>query len=153
MKEVTEWNGKPRYMWCWDYDENYRVKDYVVCILSEEEMKETGTNWLVRALCNGYMHCAEIEEETRLTDYELSQLLKCLGVDYTWGCMTSCHNSINPTLVKEGEKIPEDYKIRYKQGEWEKPTKETVLKWWCREGSDSDISRFVSFFGWGEDKE
>lgn len=88
-----------------------------------------------------------------MTDYELSQLLKCFGVDYTWGCMTSCHNSINPMLVKEGEKIPEGYKIRYRQGEWEEPTRETVLKWWEEETPDSDISRFVSFFGWGEDKE
>lgn len=26
MKEVTEWNGKPRYMWCWDCG-NYTYKE------------------------------------------------------------------------------------------------------------------------------
>lgn len=93
------------------------------------------------------------KETTRLTYHELSQLLKCFGVDYTWGCMTSCHNSINPSLVEEDEKIPEGYKIRYRQGELEEPTRETVWKWWGEETAETDISRFISFMGWDEDKE
>lgn len=133
MKEVTEWN-KPRWMWCWDSCEEHKVKRYVVCVLTEEEMRECDTSYPVRTKINCYKHCAEIEEETtRLTNYELSQLLKCLGVEKT---QNKCHDEI---------------KIRYKQGEWEEPTRETVWKWWGEETPDSDIVKFVSFIGW--DKE
>lgn len=152
MKEVTEWNGKPRWMWCWDTENGTKVTEFVLCILTEEEMEKADTDYPVRTLKGFFKHCAERKEETtRLTNYELSQLLKCFGVDYTWGCMSSSHNDINPAIFEEGEKIPEDYKIRYKQGEWEEPTKETVWKWWGEETPDSDIAKFVSFIGW--DKE
>lgn len=156
MKEVKEWNGKPRWMWVWDYEENKKVKDYVLCILTEEEMKESGAVYPVRAIENNYEHCTEIEEETmketRLTNYELAQLLKCFGVEfYDYGSY-----SYNDKLYKIGEEnveVPEDHKIRYKQGEWEEPTRETVLKWWSRDGSYGDIARFVAFIGWEINKE
>lgn len=153
MKEVTEWNGKPRYMWCWNLTKADKVKAYVVYILSEEEKTKVGSaNYPVCSSFGSYMSCAEIEEETtRLTYYELSQLLKCFGVSDTWGCMRSYHNCINPIVEEEYKKLPEDYKIRYKQGEWEEPTRETVWKWWGDELPDSDIARFISFIGW--DKE
>lgn len=35
MKEVKEWNGKPRWMWVWDAVEECKKKDYVICILTE----------------------------------------------------------------------------------------------------------------------
>lgn len=68
--------------------------------------------------------------EHPLTSYELGQLLKCFGVE----------SSLNIS-------------IRYKCGEWMPATRETVWKWWEEESGNSDISRFVSFMGWFEDKE
>lgn len=83
MEEVKEWNGKPRWMWVWDAVEECKKKDYVICILTESEMKECEALYPVKTIISNYSHCAEIEEEpkkkTRLTNYELSQLLKCLG--------------------------------------------------------------------------
>lgn len=154
MKEVIKWDNKPRWMWCWDNDERDVRKGYVVYILSEEEMNATCTSYPVIMVGSSFKHCAEIieEETTRLTCYELSQLLKCFGVEW---CPknTYIHNDISYECKDANEEVHTDFQIRYKQGEWEEPTRETVLKWWSRESSDSDISRFVSFFGWGEDKE
>lgn len=82
MKEVTEWNGKPRWMWVWDSDENLKGKVYVVCILTEEEMLETGRDYPVRALDSAFKHCAEIEEPTKrpCTKEELVEMLKKQGL-------------------------------------------------------------------------
>lgn len=62
MKEVKEWNGKPRWMWVWDENEEHKVERYVVCILTEKEMKECDTSYPVRTKINCYRHCAELEE-------------------------------------------------------------------------------------------
>lgn len=156
MKEVTKWNGKPRWMWVWDDNENNKTKKYVVSILSEKETREANIYCPVMVVGYYYKHCAEIEEEsTRLTLYELSQLLKCFGVDCTWGTKRRIFNNVDPSAEEESKELLEDYnyKIRYKGGEWEEPTRETVFKWWCRESPDSDIARFVSFIGWDIDKE
>lgn len=154
MKEVTEWNGKPRWMWVWDDDENERKKAYVVCILSTNEMKGCGTSFPVRVFHYGYKHCAEIEEEkTRLTYYELSQLLKCFGVEFCY-MGGECYNHLAYTDDAKNKSLPTDYKIRYRQGEWEEPAREIVLKW-CEESVNpsgfADIERFFLFIGW--DKE
>lgn len=154
MKEVTEWNGHPRLMWVWDRDVRNKYEEYTVCILTEKELKEADTIYPVITSRGVYSHCAEIEEEpkkeTRLTNYEVGQLLKCFGVDLNYD-NGEVYNNKAYLVKNENEEISEDYKIRYKQGKWEEPTRETVLKWWCRESSDSDIARFVSSFGWGED--
>lgn len=81
MKEVTEWNGKPRWMWCWD-NEGCKEKHYVVCVLAKEQMKEVSTAYPV-CTCDAvsYKHCAEIEEEKRpCTREELIEMLKKQGV-------------------------------------------------------------------------
>lgn len=39
MKEVTEWNGKPRLMWCWDDNEDNGYEDFVVYIVTGKEKK------------------------------------------------------------------------------------------------------------------
>lgn len=156
MKEVTKWNGKPRWMWVWDDDEETkRLKEYVLCILTEKEMEETEALYPVRAVNNNFEHCAEIEEEskkeTRLTLYELSQLLKCFGVNYSLGSNTDCYNNLGLLVEKENNELTDSYKIRYKQGEWEEPTRETVLKWWKAETPAADLDRFISVMGWSKD--
>lgn len=158
MKEVTEWDNRPRWMWVWDDNENDKHEEYVICILTEEEMKKGDVKFPVCAYSLNYKHCAEIEEEpkkeTRLTKYELSQLLKCFGVFYTWGTKRCYENSIYFDSVDKDEEVPEDYKICYEQCELEEPTRETVWKWYDNDEYDTDIGRFVDFIGWGKkDKE
>lgn len=153
MEEVTTWNGKPRFMWVWDEDENERKKEYVMCILSTNEMEECGTSFPVRVFHYGYKHCAEIEEtpkkETRLTNYELSQLLKCFGVEGKFKDCSEWHGEYGYNDGTEENECQSDIIIRYRQCEWMPATRETVLKW-CRESSGSDIARFVEFIGWNK---
>lgn len=154
MKEVKIWDNKPRWMWCWDGLYGTPIRKYVVYILTNEQMKECNAEFPVK--CGdgtGYCYCAEIEEETKeethLTNYELSQLLKCFGVErYTIN--SDVKVACNDWCYEECESM-EHIRIRYKQGEWEEPTRETVLKWWEDETVSSDIANFVSFIGW--DKE
>ena len=85
MKEVTEWNGKPRWMWVWDTDEECKKKDYVICILTEEEMEESEAFYPVHAITSSYSHCAEIEEQDEpkkrpCTREELIEMLKKQGL-------------------------------------------------------------------------
>lgn len=151
MEEVTTWNGHPRWMWVWDDDEDNKHKECVICILSTNEMAECGTSFPVRVLHYGYKHCAEIEEETRLTNYELSQLLKCFGVEGRFKDCSEWHGEYGYNDGTEENECPSDIIIRYKQGEWEEATRETVWKWWGDETPDSDIAKFISFLNW--DKE
>lgn len=152
MKEVTEWNGKPRWMWCWFDNENDKRKGYVVHILTKEEMMETDTSYPVMTTDCGFLHCAEIEEDkTRLNNYELSQLVKCFGVEFSYGSEVVNNNGMSYRNDEAYESVPESYKIRYKQDVWEEPTIETVWIWRVDETPDSDIARFISFMGW--DKE
>lgn len=153
MKEVTGENWKknptPRFMWCWDGDGSSRCKEYVVCILTKEESQERDTLPVITP-CANYQHCAEIEEEkTQLTYYELSQLVKCFGVElcYVGG---ESYSHFAYTASAANKKLPGEYKIRYKQGEWEEPTRETFLKWWKDTPCGSDIDKFFTFIGWGE---
>ena len=87
MKEVTEWDNRPRYMWCWDRNENEKRKEYVVHIISKEEMMEAHCSCLtcpvMTVSCN-FSHCAEIEEPTkrRCTGEEFVEMLKKQGNDY-----------------------------------------------------------------------
>lgn len=83
MKEVKEWDNKPRYMWVWDaYEESMR-KEYVVYVFTDKEkMKNIGAEFPVRTLNSCYKHCAEIEEPTKrpCTMEELFVKLKKQGL-------------------------------------------------------------------------
>lgn len=92
MKEVTheDWmkNPKPRYMWVWDYEENNKHKEFVLCVLSEEERIEVATEYPVRTISDSscYFHCAELVEEPKektkrpCTREELIEMLKKQGL-------------------------------------------------------------------------
>lgn len=82
MKEVTTWNGHPRLMWVWDRDVRNKYKEYTVCILTEEELKEADTIYPVITSRGVYTHCAEIEEPKKrpCTREELIGMLKKQGL-------------------------------------------------------------------------
>ena len=68
MKELThkDWmkNPTPREMWVWNNDEEVMVKRYVLYILTDEERKRFCSHPVMTPDHN-YIHCAEIEEETK----------------------------------------------------------------------------------------
>lgn len=150
-------NPTPRMMWVWDNDENRKSKEKVVYISEIDELDKVLSVYQSGDVIFSVWrkHCAEIKEETkketRLTNYEVSQLLKCFGVE--WWCTNVYVHSDMMYECKDANKgiSTKNIQIRYKQGEWEEPTRETVWKWWGEETPDSDISRFVSFMDW--DKE
>lgn len=82
MKEVTEWNNKPCYMWCWDNYEERKTKDYVLYILTDKEKKEACADYSVVTVSSRFLHCAEIEEEPKrpCTRDELVEMLKKQGL-------------------------------------------------------------------------
>ena len=81
MKEITyeDWlkNPTPRMMWVWDINEKDKVKRKVVYVV-----KGGPRNYPVRATTDddtdyeAYKHCAEIEEQRRMTHKELSRWLR-----------------------------------------------------------------------------
>lgn len=94
----------------------------------------------------------EESAEHPLTYYELSQLLKCFGVDlYNSKEMFLNNTIIGYVVTDENEVLSDGYKIRYKCGEWMPATRETIMKWW-QEDCSNDIPRFISFMGWFEKK-
>lgn len=155
MKEITseDWvkNPTPRMMWVWDDDEQDKNKEMVVYIKNNDQVSYPVVTACDDSCYTGaYAHCAEITEEegTPLNDYELGQLFRCMGVE--WKQMGSAFiNEMWSYVEGKEEELPisDSVKIRYKQGAWEEPTRETVLKW---ESWNSDIARFVSFMGWRE---
>lgn len=126
MKEVTEWNGKPRMMWVWDDDEDSKRKDYVVYILSDEDIKLCDANFPVKCgVGMGYQHCAEITEESdRMTNYELA---KWLYEGASCGEFRECKYSCNIYSFysygeeREDKPCPDGILIRSNGGEWREP--------------------------------
>lgn len=154
MKEITreDWieSPTPRMMWVWDDFESQKEKHLVIhcftkegarcSFLAENDDGLTVTYW---------MHCAEITEDeggTPLNDYELGQLFRCMGVEWKMLGSVFINEMWDYVEGKEDElPIPDSVKIRYRRGEWEEPTRETVRKWATL---NSDFVRFISFMGW-----
>lgn len=93
--------------------------------------------------------------EHPLTNYELSHLLKCIGVDICYN-KEAIFNVWQYVSEAEGKQVSDEYKIRYKRGEWMPATRETVMKWVeerVKQSELADIERFVSFMGWDVNKE
>ena len=82
MKELDyeDWkkNPIPRKMWVWDNYEEEKVQKKVLYILFHDKKQE----WKVTTLSDDetctdiYKHCAEIKEERRMTNKELSRWLR-----------------------------------------------------------------------------
>ena len=82
MKEVTyeDWqeNPTPRKMWVWNDNEKERVQQKVLYIFFHDK----GQEWNVSTLSEDetcthvYKHCAEIENQRRMTNKELSRWLR-----------------------------------------------------------------------------
>ena len=126
MKEVTyeDWqkNPTPRMMWVWDSSENNK-KQLKVIYISKEDITHP-----VIALAYGdidsssYKHCAEIEEQRRMTNKELSWWLsekphrerKFARAPYIYTYYTYNEN-------EQDEEVSDNILIRENGGEWREP--------------------------------
>ena len=133
MKEVTyeDWqkNPTPRMMWVWDSSENNK-KQLKVIYISKEDITHP-----VIALAYGdidsssYKHCAEIEEQRRMTNKELSWWLQD-GIkdgkhrEIKYGCKrddveVECQYTYLDSKCNDA--VPVGFLIRENGGEWHEP--------------------------------
>lgn len=130
MKEITreDWvkNPTPRMMWVWDNFEENKHKNYVVYILTKEEMKKVHIGYPVVTADGRFSHCAEIEELKleRMTNKGLSWWLHDHPEEHRewknkYGCMV--YNEFSYSTESENEPCHEDVVIRSNGGEWREP--------------------------------
>ena len=126
MKEVTyeDWlkNPTPRMMWVWDSFENDKKKRKVIYI------SELGISYPILALTEDkldtehFKHCAEIEEQRRMTHKELSRWLR-EHPSREYKCQTSdyIYSTFNYRECKQDEEVHKGIRIREDGGEWREP--------------------------------
>ena len=127
MKEVTyeDWlkNPTPRLMWVWDDEKNSMIQRKVIYFIENKDtffpvvaLSYDGT------ITANYKHCAEIEEQRRMTNKELSRWLRekptreCKYLTSDYICSTFEYRE-----CKQDEDVSEDICIREDDGEWREP--------------------------------
>lgn len=128
MKEVTyeEWqkNPTPRMMWVWDSNEEnkkqrkviYLVKEnitYPVIVLTHDDID----------VCR-YKHCAEIEEQRRMTNKELARWLRekpTREVRDTGDSDSYVYSSHIYEEIYGDKEVDKSIDIREDDGEWREP--------------------------------
>ena len=123
MKEVKEWDNRPRPMWVWDdRADDKKRKRFVIYI-------RKGSSPVIAVLddgtLNSYDHCAEIKQRT-MTHRDLSRWLR-EKPDREWK-RTDCKDCVVFTSHTYMERDANDYVmdmvIREGDGEWREPTME-----------------------------
>ena len=122
MKEVTyeEWqkNPTPRMMWCWNWDEEAKIKQKVVYMIKDRysviAVRDDESDYGL------FMHCAEIEKMRRMTRKELSRWLR---EKPTRECKlgTSVFCSYNYSEAGAYDEVFDGALIREDDGEWREP--------------------------------
>ena len=126
MKEVTyeDWqkNPTPRMMWVWDSFENDKKQLKVIYISKEY------TTYPVIALTYGdidssrYKHCAEIEEQRRMTNKELARWIREKPTrEWKYKNGTSVYGYYVYEEKCENEEVLNNILIREDDGEWREP--------------------------------
>ena len=129
MKEVTyeDWqkNPTPRVMWVWDDNaEKEKVKRKVVYILSGVRgcKQNVITLYTDESCTYAYAHCAEIEEQRRMTNQELSRWLREKPTrEYKYLTSDYICNTFDYREYVQDEEVHEDMRIREDDGEWREP--------------------------------
>ena len=126
MKEVTykDWvkNPTPRMMWVWDSDEKNKKQrkvlylsnrniTYPVIVLSHDDID------LIK-----YKHCAEIENQRRMTNKELSRWLRVNPTrEYKFKNSDFVYGEKNYREIDQDDEVKHDILIREDDGEWREP--------------------------------
>ena len=127
MKEVTyeEWqkNPTPRMMWVWDSKVEDKVKRKVIYF---NENKHAHYSIIAlsenSAMSVGYKHCAEIEEQRRMTNQELAWWLSEKPHRERKWAFDSCVRSVYVYDEKYAdEEVDVDMRIREDGSEWREP--------------------------------
>ena len=114
MKEVTyeDWqkNPTPRMMWVWDSSENNK-KQLKVITLSHSDIDSSR-----------YKHCAEIEEQRRMTNKELARWIREKPTrEWKYKDGTSVYGYYVYEEKCENEEVLNNIFIREDDGEWREP--------------------------------
>ena len=129
MKEVTyeDWqkNPTPRMMWVWDSKVEDKVKRKVIYFLNPKLNYPVVALTEEETIAANYRHCAEIEEQRRMTNKELSRWIrekptreyKYITNDYI------CHN-YDYREPNQDIEVYKDILIREDDGEWREPLME-----------------------------
>lgn len=126
MKEITyeDWqkNPTPRLMWVWDEDEELKVKRKVIYVLKDGVYTSPVLVVVDECIYETFRHCAEIENQRRMTNKELSRWLREKPTrERIWtfdGCICSIHNYNEKC---ESEEVRKGIRIRENDGEWQEP--------------------------------
>lgn len=127
MKELTyeDWlkNPTPRMMWVWDDNENDKVQRKVIYFIENKK-----AHYPIIALIYdgntsvGYLHCAEIEKQRRMTNKELSRWLREKPTrEYKYLTSDYICNTFDYREYVQDEEVHVDMRIREDDGEWREP--------------------------------
>ena len=128
MKEVTyeEWikNPTPRMMWCWDFEERMKQKLKVIYVSKEDASYPVVVTAIHDTILEKFRHCAEIENQRRMTHKELSRWLREKPTrEYKRSNRTDIGVNCFYSYIEEDadEKVDEFFLIREDDGEWQEP--------------------------------
>ena len=124
MKEVTyeDWqkNPTPRMMWVWDDYEEDRKKLKVIYF--SKEMYPVVSVTLDDKQTEHFMHCAEIEKQSRMTNKELSRWLREKPTrEYKFKNSDFVYGEKNYREIEQDDEVKYDIFIREDDGEWREP--------------------------------
>ena len=123
MKEVINWNNRPREMWVWDDDESQKIKRKVIAIIGGENP--------VIATSAGYdnvsqwKHCAEVSANRLMSNKELSFWLSDKP-RREWRMRVNSSISRNYSYIyeREDEPVSKEILVRENGGKWREPLAE-----------------------------
>ena len=128
MKEVTyeDWlrNPRPRMMWVWDFDEGKRQKLKVIYVSKEDTPYPVITIAARDTVLEKFLHCAEIENQRRMTNKELSRWLREKPTrEYKHSSRTDIVARCFYSYIEEDadQEVDEFFLIREDDGEWREP--------------------------------
>lgn len=134
MKEVTEWDNRPRLMWVWDEDDEdkkYRLfVVYIAAKVNRGQKRVLSVNTVTHT-SKWYDHCAEItDEEKRMTNKQLSDWL---AEDYHREYVDTKYGLVHKLVyayydIDRDIEVSESIRIRENNGEWREPLVELMRK-------------------------
>ena len=126
MKEVTyeDWqkNPTPRMMWVWNDKDKDKVKRMVLFLTERNPSNPVIALPSDNITTANYKHCAEIEEQRRMTNKELSRWLREKSTrEYKYLTSAYICNTFDYREYVQDEEVHGDMRIREDDGEWREP--------------------------------
>lgn len=124
MKEVTyeDWQKSPtpRMMWVWSSNVEDRLKRMVIYFLDPRSTYPVVALTKNELTAECFMHCAEIEEQRRMTNKELARWLREKPTrEFKYS--SSVYSTYIYDEDDEEEEVDVDIRIREDDSEWKEP--------------------------------